>query len=180
MKTYIALFRGINVGGKHALPMKDLVAVLEYLGSQNVTTYIQSGNAVFSSKEKDASLLSNRIGDEIKKRRGFKPYVLLLELEDIEKAVRENPFPEAEIDPKALHLGFLASAPENPDLKTLEGLKKNGERFHLIGNVFYLHAPEGVGKSKLAANAEKLLGLPMTDRNWNTVCKIREMANKLT
>ncbi len=180
MKTYIALFRGINVGGKHALPMKDLVAVLEYLGSQNVKTYIQSGNAVFSSKEKDASLLSNRIGDEIKKRRGFKPYVLLLELEDIEKAVRENPFPEAEIDPKSLHVGFLASAPENPDLKTLEGLKKNGERFHLIGNVFYLHAPEGVGKSKLAANAEKLLGLPMTDRNWNTVCKIREMANKLT
>lgn len=179
MKTYIALFRGINVGGKNALPMKELVAVLEDLGSRNVKTYIQSGNAVFESKEKDAPRLSNKISVEIKKRRGFEPYVLLLELEDIERAITKNPFPEAESDPKALHAGFLASAPENPNLKTLKSLKRDSERFHLIGNVFYLHAPEGVGRSKLAANAEKLLGVPMTDRNWRTVCKIWEMAKEL-
>src|SRR5262249_46532917 len=179
MKTYIALFRGINVGGKNALPMKELVVVLEGLGSRNVKTYIQSGNAVFESKEKDASRLSNQISIEIKKRRGFEPHVLLLELADIERAITKNPFPEAETDPQALHVGFLASAPKNPNLKTLESLKRNSERFHLIDNVFYLHAPEGVGRSKLAANAEKLLGVPMTDRNWRTVCKIWEMAKEL-
>lgn len=179
MKTYIALFRGINLGGKNALPMKELVVVLEDLGSRNVKTYIQSGNAVFESKEKDASRLSNKISVEIKKRRGFEPYVLLLELADIERAITENPFPEAETDPQALHVGFLASAPENPNLKTLESLKRNSERFHLIDNLFYLRAPEGVGRSKLAANAEKLLGVPMTDRNWRTVCKIWEMAKEL-
>lgn len=179
MKIYIALFRGINVGGKNALPMKELVAILEGLSSRNVKTYIQSGNAVFESKEKDASRLSNRISGEIKKRRGFEPYVLLLELKDLERAIMENPFPEAETDPKALHVGFLASAPGNPNLKRLGSLKRDSERFHLIDNLFYLHAPEGVGRSKLAANAEKLLGVPMTDRNWRTVCKIREIAKEL-
>src|SRR5262247_2494325 len=179
MTTCIALFRGINVGGKNSLPMKELVSLLEDLGCQSVKTYIQSGNAVFESKEKDASRLSNKISVEIKKRRGFEPYVLLLELADLERAITKNPFPEAETDPQVLHVGFLASAPENPDLKTLESLKKNSERFQLINNMFYLHAPEGVGRSKLAANVEKLLGVPMTDRNWRTVRKIWEMAKDL-
>ncbi len=176
MRTYIALFRGINVGGNNALPMKELADILEGLGAQNVKTYIQSGNAVFMSAEKDTSRLSNKISREIKRRRGFEPHVLLLVLEDIERAVRQNPFPEAATDPKTLHAGFLASTPEEPNLETLENLKSNGERFYLIDKVFYLHAPAGIGRSKLAANAEKLLGVPMTDRNWRTVCKILEMA----
>jgi len=179
MKTYIAFFRAINVGGRNSLPMKELVAVLEELGSRNVKTYIQSGNAVFESKEKDASRLSKKIGVEIKQRRGFEPQVLLLELEDIEKAIKKNPFPEAETDPKALHVGFLTSTPENPNLKRLESLKSDSERFRLIDKAFYLHAPEGIGRSKLAANAEKLLGVSMTDRNWRTVCEIWEMAKQL-
>jgi uncharacterized protein (DUF1697 family) len=179
VKIYIALLRGVNVGGKNALPMKELVAVLEDLGSRNVKTYIQSGNAVFESKEKDASRLSKKIKVEIKQRRGFEPHVLLLEVEDFEKVIKKNPFPEVKTDPRALHAGFLASAPENPNLKTLESLKRDSERFHLIDKVFYLHAPEGVGRSKLAANAEKLLGVPMTDRNWRTVCEIWEMAKEL-
>jgi uncharacterized protein (DUF1697 family) len=179
MKVYIALFRGINVGGKNVLPMKELVAVLENIGSRNVRIYIQSGNAVLENNEKDASRLAKKISAEIRKRRGFEPLVLLLEPEDIERAMAENPFPEAETDPKALHLGFLASTPKYPDLKALESLKRDSERFHLIRNVFYLHAPEGVGRSRLAANAEKRLGVPMTDRNWRTVCRLREMAKEL-
>ena len=130
MKTFIALFRGINVGGKNSLPMKELVSLLEDLGCRSVKTYIQSGNAVFKSKEKDASRLSNKIRVEIKKRRGF------------------------------------------------EGLKKKSERFLLRDKVFYLYAPDGVGRSKLAASTEKLLGVSMTDRNWQTVCKIRDMVKE--
>ncbi len=176
MKTYIALFRGINVGGKNSLPMKELVAILEELQCQNIKTYIQSGNAVFASRENDASQLSNKISLEIKQRRGFEPYVLLLKLEELEKVITNNPFPEAESDQKTLHIGFLASAPKNPNLKTLESLKSDSERFRLIGNAFYLHAPEGIGRSKLAANTERLLGVAMTDRNWRTVCTLMEMA----
>ena len=179
MKTYIALFRGINVGGKHALPMKELSAILEGLGAQSIKTYIQSGNVVFTSQEQDPLQLSKKIRAEIKQRRGFEPHVLLLELTDLERVIKQNPFPEAQTNPKALHVSFLLSAPTNPNLKALEGLKKESERFELIDSVFYLHAPEGVGRSKLAANAEKLLGAPMTDRNWRTVCALWDIAQAL-
>jgi uncharacterized protein (DUF1697 family) len=96
MKTYVALFRGLNVGGNNILPMKELVALLENIGLQSVRTYIQSGNAVFQSEETNASLLTNKIRTAIKKSNGFEPQVLLLELEEMERAVGSNPFPEAE------------------------------------------------------------------------------------
>jgi uncharacterized protein (DUF1697 family) len=173
MHTYIALFRGINVGGKNSLPMKDLASIFECLGASNVKTYIQSGNVVFQIALKDISSFSKRLGIEIRERRGFEPHILVIEPSEVETAMTNNPFPEAESEPSSLHLGFLAFAPENPDLKKLESLRKDSERFCLIDRIFYLHAPEGVGRSKLAASSEKLLGVPMTDRNWNTVCKLK-------
>ena len=178
MKTYIALFRGINVGGNNVLPMKDLVILLENIGSQNVKTYIQSGNAVFQNREENASLLSNKIRAAIKKSYGFEPQVLLLEPEDIDRAVESNPFPEAESEPKTLHVHFLASMPKNPDLGALESIKSDRERFVLKDGVLYLHAPDGIGRSKLAANAEKLLGVAITGRNWRTLCRVMAMANE--
>lgn len=176
MNTYISLFRGINVGGRNTLPMKDLVAMLEELGATHVRTYLQSGNAVFQSVENDLSQLHRRLAAEIKRRQGFEPHILLLEPDTISQAITHNPFPGAEADSSNLHLGFLASAPKNPNIEKLSSLKKASERFYLGNDVFYLHAPEGVGRSKLAANAEKWLGVTMTDRNWRTVCKINELS----
>lgn len=178
MKTYVALFRGLNVGGNNALPMKDLSTVLEDIGARNVETYIQSGNAVFQSEEEDTSLLSDKIRAAIEEGYGFEPRVLLLEPDAVEKAVVSNPFPEAEPEPKTLHAYFLASVPEHPDLDALERVKGDRERFVLADGVFYLHAPVGVGRSKLAANAERLLGVPATARNWRTVRKVLEMAKQ--
>ncbi|MGH8456413.1 MAG: DUF1697 domain-containing protein [Stenotrophobium sp.] len=178
MNTYIALLRGINVGGKNSLPMKDLVTHLEGMGARKIRTYIQSGNSVFQSAEKNVSRLSARLAHEIKKRHGFEPHILILGLDAIERAIAENPFSEAEADPGNLHLGFLASSPRKPDLGKLNSLKTESERFHLGNKVFYLHASEGVGRSRLAASAERLLGVPMTDRNWRTVCKLRELAEE--
>ena len=177
MKTYIALIRGINVIGRNSLPMKELVVLLEGVGARKIKTYIQSGNAVFQSA-KNAPQLSAQLADQIKKRCGFSPHVLILEVDAIEKAITQNPFPDAEKAPSSLHLGFLVSTPKSPDLKKLDTLRKASERFHLTNHVFYLHTPEGVGKSKLPANAEKLLGVAMTYRNWRTVCKIRAMAGE--
>ena len=178
MNTYIALFRGINVGGKNSLPMQALVALLENMGARKIRTYIQSGNAVFQSAERDGSQLAGQLTAAIKKRHGFAPLILILGLDAIDRAIAENPFPEAAADPASLHLLFLADLPQNPDLKKLDSIRKESERFHLSDQVFYLHAPQGVGRSRLAANIEKLLGVPATDRNWRTVCKIREMANE--
>jgi len=104
--------------------------------------------------------------------------VLVLESEEFEKAVRSNPFPEAESEPKSLHAYFLATPPERPDLEALEGIKGDRERFVLGDRVFYLHAPDGIGRSRLAARAEKLLGVPATARNWRTVRKVKDMADQ--
>jgi uncharacterized protein (DUF1697 family) len=176
MKTHIALFRGINVGGKNKLPMKDLVATLENLGCQDVATYIQSGNAVFRSEEAAGAPLAETIKAAIGEGHGFEPRVMVLGSEEMERALQSNPFPEAESEPKTLHLYFLAAPPEGPDLDTLEGLKGDRERFVLGDGVFYLHAPDGIGRSKLAASVERFLGVPATARNWRTVCKVMEMA----
>jgi uncharacterized protein (DUF1697 family) len=179
MKICIALLRGINVGGKHALSMKELAAMLDEFGARQIKTYIQSGNAVFVWNRKDLSRLTHNLRAEIRKRRGFDAHVLALELEGLETVIQQNPFPEAGEDSAALHAGFLAAVPENPDLRALEGLKSESERFRLVDSVFYLYAPDGVGRSKLAARAERLLGVPMTDRNWRTVCKLWKMAQEL-
>lgn len=178
MAQYIALFRGINVGGNSILPMKTLVAILEELGARGVKTYIQSGNAVFQSGAEDLALLAEKISDAVNQRCGFAPRVLILTLADLGNAIAENPFSVDASDPAALHLGFLASPPQAPDLEKLESLRAPSEQFHLTERVFYLFAPEGVGRSKLAAASEKLLGVPMTDRNWKTVRKIRELAGE--
>jgi len=179
MKTYIALFRGINVGGNNLLPMKELVVRLENLGLQNVRTYIQSGNVVFQSWEMDAVRLSEQISAAIQTDFGFKPYVLLLELQDLERVVASNPFPQAVAEPATLHAFFLSSAPGAPNLKALESLKSENEQFELRGDVFYLFAPDGIGRSKLVANVERLLGVPATGRNWRTVEKILVMAREV-
>lgn len=179
MKVYIALFRGINVGGKNILPMKNLIGLFNDMGFTNVKTYIQSGNLVFSGNEQDPQQLSDRIRSSIKNRYHLEPRVQILNIEEFEKAIQNNPFPESESNPKSLHLGFLSEEPKNPDLNKLEEIRKESERFRLIGKVFYLIAPEGVGRSKLAAGSERLLDVSMTDRNWRTVCKIRDMVNEI-
>lgn len=179
MKIWIALLRGINVGGKCVLPMKELAAMLEELGARQIKTYIQSGNAVFVWNGKDTSRLAQNLRAEIKKRRGFDPHVLMLELEEFERVIRQNPFPKVENDSTALHAGFLVAVPESPDLKALQGLKSDSEQFRLVDRVFYLYAPDGVGRSKLAARAGKLLGVTMTDRNWKTVCTVCKLAQEI-
>jgi uncharacterized protein (DUF1697 family) len=176
--VFIALLRGVNVGGTNRLPMKELIAVLEGIGCRNVETHIRSGNAVFESDEVDRMELAKELSSEIQSRFGFASQVLLLVPADLERAIAQNPFPEAESNPSRLHLGFLASPPVAPDLAKMEGLRSGGERFLLLGTVLYLYAPDGVGRSRLAASAEKLLGAPVTNRNWTTVCKLRDIAQE--
>jgi uncharacterized protein (DUF1697 family) len=176
MSTLIALLRGINVVGKNRLPMKELTALLEGMGLREVRTYIQSGNVVFRSKVKNKAALAAKISAAIGAQYGFAPQVLLLDAAEVRGAMAGNPYPEATATPKFLHLFFLAEAPAHPDLKALESIKADGEQFKLAGKVFYLHTPDGIGPSRLAERVEKSLGVAATARNWNTVCKLVEMA----
>ncbi|MBL0121785.1 MAG: DUF1697 domain-containing protein [Betaproteobacteria bacterium] len=178
MNIWIALFRGINVGGNNMLPMKALTALIEGLGGTQVKTYIQSGNAVFGGGGPDAVILSKRIEAAVLNNHGFSPRVMLLTRKELERAAIANPFREAEAEPKTLHIAFLAEAPTQPDLAGMDALKREGEAYALDGKVFYLHTPGGLGQSKLAERYEKLLGVPATARNWNTVMKLRELAKE--
>lgn len=154
--------------------MADLRDLLESLGLEDVRTYIASGNVIFRSESAPAA---EAIADAIEVRHGFRPDVHLLDPGHLEDAVASNPFPEAEAEPKSLHLYFLRSVPEDPNVDALEALRAPLERFHLAGRVLYLHAPDGIGRSKLAARAERILGVSATARNWRTVERLRAMVD---
>ena len=177
MATWIALLRGINVGGNNILPMAELRSDLEALKLKNVRTYIQSGNVVFDSAAKSASSLSKKISESIEERHGFRPHLFVLKQEDLVAAVEANPFPTAVTDPKTLHFFFLANAAVDVDLKALDDARSPTEEFQLTEQVFYLHAPDGLGRSKLAAKAERLLGVATTARNYRTVDKLLSMVS---
>jgi len=176
METWIALLRGINVGGHNILPMAELRNDLESLQLRNVRTYIQSGNVVFEATARAAASLTKEIGRRIEEQHGFRPHLLILSREDLLAAVESNPFPEAASHPKTLHFFFLPEPTGDPDTKALDDAKSSTENYRLTDRVFYLHAPDGIGRSKLAANAEKYLGVVTTARNYRTVDRLVSMA----
>jgi uncharacterized protein (DUF1697 family) len=178
MSTWIALLRGVNVGGNNPLPMKSLLALLTRLGMEDARTYIQSGNVVFRSRAGTAPALAKAIAQAISQEHGFAPKVLVLRAADLERTVAENPYPAAAADPRRHHVYFLSEAPRAPDLAALEALRV-GETFALAGARFYLHTPDGLGNSRLAARVEKALGVDATARNWITVTALQEMARAL-
>jgi uncharacterized protein (DUF1697 family) len=173
---WIGLFRGINVGGNNVLPMAKLRSDLEALKLTNVRTYIQSGNVVFQSRAKTASSLSKKIARRIEEQHGFRPHLLVLNRDDLRTAIESNPFPKATAHPKTLHFFFLAEPAADPDTTALDKAKAPTESYKLTTTVFYLHAPDGMGRSKLAANAEKYLGVVTTARNYRTVDALWSMA----
>ena len=177
MYTYIALFRGINVGGRNILPMKELIAILGSLNYENIQTYIQSGNVVFQSKNKVSEKSASEISKLVLARKGFEPKVLFLSLEELQDAIAYNPF--STDDGKALNFFFLESQPREPNLAQLDSVKAKSEEFMLGRQVFYFYAPDGIGRSKLAASVEKALSVPITARNWNTVSALNSMAEKV-
>jgi uncharacterized protein (DUF1697 family) len=176
MVMYIALLRGINVSRSTQLGMPDLTRTLESLGLREVQTYLRSGNVVFRSPQADADDLANRIRAALEAERGLSPQVLVLTEQTLLRAIEGNPFPEAAHAPKSLHVYFLAAPPQQPDLDGLTRLKSATERFSLADTFFYLHAPDGVGRSKLAARAERLLGVEATARNWRSVTTLLSLA----
>ncbi len=177
MAIWIALFRGINVGGKNILPMKDLVGVLQKHGHTNVRTYIQSGNVVLQAQKTNASTLARQIGNAVYDSHGFRPKVIVLSVGELQKAADSNPFPKAQAEPRSLHLYFLSQVPKHPNLDAMNSIKSPSESFVIMDKVLYLRAPEGIARSKLAARAERLVGVDATARNWRTVSKILELTN---
>lgn len=176
MATCIAFFRGINVGGKAKLPMRDLVRAFEAIGLPGAVTYMQSGNVAFRCARQQQGEVARRIAGAISKNHGFEPRVVVISVQELEHAIAANPYPDAARDPKSLHLWFLSDTPLEPDLAALEAAARPGERFTLHRRVFYLHAPQGFSQSRVAPDVENRLGVAGTSRNWRTCTKTLEMA----
>jgi len=176
MRSCVILLRGINVGGKNRLPMAELRSVLSDLGCENVSTYIQSGNAVCQFHGK-LEALSAQTAAAIEKKFKFELDILTLDGTLFQKIAGDFPF-VAE-DPKCLHTWFLKQAAVNADTERLRELASPTEEFELTPRAFYLHAPEGIGRSRLAAGVEKCLGVPCTARNNRTTAKLCELLDSL-
>ena len=161
------------------MPMKVLRTILENLGCHDAATYIQSGNVVFRHASSDATSLEAAISSAVAESRGFEPRVLLFSVNEFTRCVKENPFGLAEAESKSLHIWFLTAPAEAPNIEKMNSLKAGSEEYAMTGNAFYLFAPDGIGRSKLAASVEKLLGVPATARNSRTASKICEMATKM-
>lgn len=171
----VALLRGVNVGGRNRLRMKDMRTLLEQVGATDARTYLQSGNAVFSAPDDDEAAFADRLSAAIEAAHGFRPLVLVLDGSELARAVERNPFPEADAAPKAVHLFFPVRPASSPDLQALEAVRRDGEAFALLQGVLYLHAPEGIGRSKLAERIDRALGAETTARNWRTVTRLLAM-----
>lgn len=157
------------------MPMANLKSVFESLDCKHVQTYIQSGNVVFDSRIKSKRTLTNLLLNATEEEFGFRPQLLLLTTAEFVAAGENNPFTKAAGEPKSLHFFFLESNPTSPDLDSLNERAIESEQFKLVDSVFYLHAPDGIGRSKLAAVVERKLGLAATARNYATVNRLAEM-----
>jgi len=178
METWIALLRGVNVGGHKKLPMADFRVLLGGLGFADVATYIQSGNAVFRAPGPSTEIAEN-IRAAVADQFGFDTDVMVLSQAALENAVAKNPFPQAEQNPTTLHLFFLGAPVAAPDHAALTAAATQGEEFHLDGDIFYFHTPGGMGKSAMAARLSRLIGVPMTGRNLRSCEKVIELARAL-
>jgi uncharacterized protein (DUF1697 family) len=173
MILQLALLRGINVGGKNKLPMRDLNALFVEAGCENVRTFIQSGNVVFTANARVSKNLSGVISSAIEERFGLRVPVILRTAEQLRDVISNNPFPHVE---NMLHVMFLADLPSEARAAALDPNRSSPDEFIVRGQEIYLHLPNGAGNSKLTnAWFDSKLSTVSTSRNWRTVNKLLEM-----
>lgn len=178
--TYLALIRGINVGGNKKIKMADLRAAFEQVGCTDVATYIQSGNVVLRSTA-SAAALTETLESAIEDTFGFSAAVIVRTAEELAGVVDRNPWPDDEIEGTKLVVWFYGSKPATD---TYDGIDRGTfapETFVLDGRELFLHLPDGQGRSKLLEAMGKVKGVPLaTARNWKSVTKLLEMTADLS
>jgi len=181
MAVLISMLRGVNLGAHNRIPMDALRSVYESLKLEEPRTYVQSGNIIFRTKEKDLAKLALKIQDAIQKKFKCRPDVLLRTTDDLKKAVSATPFAgRSGLEPGKILVTFLAAPPSAEAEANLAKFKDYPEELHLKGRELYIYFPNGAGRSKLPwSSVEKLLGVTGTARNWNSVRKMLEMAEEM-
>jgi uncharacterized protein (DUF1697 family) len=177
-EAHVALLRGINVGGKNLLPMKELVQLFDAAGCRNPSTYIQSGNVIFDAAPSMVARLSATLERAIADRFGLRVPVVLRSAAELERLARANPFLTGRAEIDSLHLAFLADEPSAARVATLDPQRSPPDRFSVRGREIYLCFPNGVARSKLTNQYfDSKLATTCTVRNWKTVLKLVELAS---
>ena len=176
LSAHLALLRGINVGGKNLLPMKDLTQIFLEAGCSGVRTYIQSGNVIFSASPRLLSSVSGRITAGISDRFGYQIPVVLRTAEQLAEAIANNPFVNTGADQKMLHVLFLADEPTSQSIGKLDPDRSPPDAFVVRSREVYLHLPNGAARTKLTNSYfDTRLATVSTGRNWATVLKLLEL-----
>ena len=176
LSTYLALLRGINVGGKNILPMKDLAQIFLDAGCADARTYIQSGNVIFKGPSRLLENLCGGITKRIGDRFGYQIPVVLRTAVQLADAIANNPFVKPGADPKALHVLFLADLPTAQSVAKLDPDRSKPDAFVVRNGEVYLHLPNGAAKTKLTNSYfDSKLATVSTGRNWATVVKLMEL-----
>ena len=177
MKTYIALLRGINVGGNRSIKMNELKQLLEKLGFSAIQTYIQSGNVIFQTTINDVKKIENMISKGVLDRFTHEVPIVVLDRAEFRKITDENPFIlDNSMDLSHLHVTFLSDIPTMEAYTEIKDLDFKPDEFQLVNRAVYLYCPLNYSKSKLTNGFfEKKLGVEATTRNWKTVAVLFEM-----
>ena len=181
MPRYLALLRGINVGGRNKVAMADLRRIATELGYADVATYIQSGNLLFASGDDDAARHARALEGRIAEQLGVRPAVVVVSAAELARVIADNPFP-AETNGRYLHAVFRDTEPgaaERSRITEAVGrarAKGSADDAVVVGRTLYLHTPDGFGRSELAARLVSS-GSPAagTARNWVTVTRLMAM-----
>jgi uncharacterized protein (DUF1697 family) len=173
---YVAFLRGINVGGKNKLPMKDLAAMFEKAGGSDVRTYIQSGNVIFGAPAKLASAIAATVAGRIASDFGFHSPVVVRSQAQLQQAVDGNPFLQKKLDPALLHVYFLADLPPAQLVASLDPARSAPDEFVVDGQQIYLHLPNGMARTRLSnAWFDSKLKTVSTARNWRTTTALLQL-----
>ncbi len=182
MITYIAILRGINVGGNRIIKMDALTKLFSNLGFSNIKTYIQSGNVVFKYTKKNNQLTEKLIANAIKNTFNFDVPVIVFSLDELNTIIKNNPFVlDKTKDVAYLHLTFLAQQPNETNFIKIKDLNFNEDEFTLIDKTIYIYCPNGYGNTKLTNTFfETKLKVSATTRNFKTTHQLQTIALAIT
>jgi len=179
MPYYAALFRGINVGGKHIVPMAELRVLFEAAGATEVRTYVQSGNVVFRAA-KSAARVATVVETGLERRFGFSAPIAIRTREELADVLAHNPYLRADSDPAKLHVLFLSDVPAARAVAALDAKRSQPDEFTVRGREIYLSLPNGAGRTKLTnAYFDTTLAVTSTGRNWRTITTLHDMLDAL-
>jgi uncharacterized protein (DUF1697 family) len=176
---FVALLRGINVGGSAVMKMTDVKKQFEEAGLSDVKTYIQSGNVIFTSPEKDISKISLKLKKQFQKSFNHRGEIFIFTPQELKTAFAHCPFePEKNEEKQLCHLMFLSDKPGRQYVDKLMAMSGEEYSFAVYDKVLYYAYPREIAGRRRNINFEKVLGVTGTARSWKVISKLIELSSE--